>query len=241
MTTKQGLISVGIAALSLSAITIEIVHERELRIKAEVTAEDGAKIIAANKQAMDERDKADAAQQQSAKIAAAAVATAPQAAKIIMQLVPVPATSGAAASTLPQAVVAQKPDLSAQVQAQLPNAASYVVTTQDQAVATAKKLIQCEADSTSLTACRLDKTTLTDSLKTETDVAASWETAAKGGTFWHRVGTGLKHATCGGSGGATGIGVTGMKGSTPTDGLIAGGSVFLGCEAVSWFAGRTKK
>ena len=230
--TKQGWIGIGavVGILLLAAITIEIVHERELRIKAEVTIE-------ANKQIIAVRDKADAKQQADTQIQKAAVTTAPQALKIITQLVPIPATSsepGQSLPTQPQAVVVQPHDLSPQVQAQLPNSPSYSIFTQSQTIAQAKYDMQCEADRKSLATCQLDKSTLTDSLKTETAVA-------EGGTFWHRVGTGLKHAACGSSGGAAGVGVAGMKGSTPVNGLVAGGSVFLGCEAVSYFVGRSEK
>ncbi|MGH9523052.1 MAG: hypothetical protein ACRD3E_11035 [Terriglobales bacterium] len=55
--------------------------------------------------------------------------------------------------------------------------------------------------------------------------------ALKGGSFFSRLKSNLKHSLCGGSGGAVGV-VAGQKAGAPA-GAVAAGAAFVGCELLT--------
>lgn len=106
--------------------------------------------------------------------------------------------------------------------------------------------LNCDESNARLLACVKDKEDLQTQLTAtaaqfhaEELSAASWEATAKGGTFWHRFGEGIKHSGCGMAGG--GAGVKTAQSSTPMNGVIAGVSVTGGCELTMWLIERIKK
>jgi hypothetical protein len=184
--SKAWAIGIGVALAAVLLLgCYELLQEREAAARLEVVSADAKKDLAIAQQTMAARDKADAAQQMAAHKTAAAVITAPQAVKIITQYVPVAAANATPGQA--QAVTVQKPDLSAHAQSELPDAPSYAVMTQAEAVATAKRLILCDGNDKSLEACRADMATVKQSLTVETATAEQCKTALKGGTFWQRL------------------------------------------------------
>ena len=94
----------------------------------------------------------DAAQQHAAQNAQAQIHTSADAVRTIIRYVPQPA----GAVEAPAPVVIQRQDLTAAEQAKVPDAPSYVLETEDEAKATARELIQCDADRSSLAACHVE-------------------------------------------------------------------------------------
>ena len=101
--------------------------------------------------------------------------------------------------------------------------------------------IACQENSAKLDACSITLADTKSELASTTKQRDADETALKGGTFWTRLGTGMKHAGCGAAGSLVGVGVSQANGSNPVNGLIGGTATFGGCEFVSWLIGRTKK
>jgi hypothetical protein len=148
-----------------------------------------------------------------------AAVTTPQAAvKVINHYIPSGATSA----------IVQRQDLSAAAQAQLPDAPSYAVETDQKAEDTAKALLACDATGKALETCKADladANLVVDALRTD---AKAWQAAAKGGTRWQRFKAGAGHMLCGGL--ATGAGTfAGQRGNAQT-GMIVGGGALIGCE-----------
>lgn len=221
ITTREMVIG-GIAALALIVAGIfygnMVLKDHDAKTRAEATdastkaAQAQADKAIADRDALLKQYQASIAQQEGN------VKTAGQAVQVIEHYIPSPQ----------QAVVVQKADLTPQEQAKLPDAPSYVVTTQQQAVDTAKTLLQCDATGKALDTCKADLDDTGTKLTAETQDAAVWRLAAKGGTKWQRFRAGLGHALCGGVGVGAGT-ITGQKSSQQT-GLIVGGGTFVACE-----------
>jgi hypothetical protein len=160
-------------------------------------AEDQAKTTDALKKqqdvAMSERDALVKQYQQSITDQIAKVRSSQSAVQVIDRYVPAPAGQGA--------TVVQKSDFSAAEQTKLPDAPSYSIETQQQAIATADKLLQCDADDHALNACQQNATTLQQQVKETDTEAQTWENAAKGGSKWQRI---LRSAKWFGIGAASG-------------------------------------
>jgi hypothetical protein len=176
---------IGVAMLLLVGWSgFEWLQEHDARITSATKIAQFEQQVKDNAAAQAKRDTADKQQQQDAQKAKAEVTTAPQAVKIITQLVQVPTSS--ASSTQAQAVAVTPQDLTPQVQAQLPNSPSYMVTTQAQSTATAQALIQCGADQKSLDTCKSDNAGAAVALTAMTADRDNWKSTANGGTFWQR-------------------------------------------------------
>ena len=176
---------IGVAMLLLVGwSSFEWLQEHDMRLTSATKSAQFEQQVKDNAAAQAKRDSADKQQQQDAQKAKAEVTTAPQAVKIITQLVQVPTSS--ASGTQAQAVAVKPQDLTPQVQAQLPESPSYMVTTQAQSTATAQALIQCGADRKSLDTCKADNAGAAVKLTAMTADRDNWEATAKGGTFWQR-------------------------------------------------------
>ncbi len=148
-----------------------------------IRAEDQTKATDALKRqqdaAMAERDALVKQYQQSITDQIAKVRSSQAAVQVIDHYVPAAAGQ--------DATVVQKSDFSAGEQARLPDAPSYSIETQQQAIATADKLLQCDADDHALQACQQNTATLQQQVKETDTEAQTWENAAKGGSKWQRI------------------------------------------------------
>jgi hypothetical protein len=154
------------------------------------------------------------------------VVTVPQAAAAIAQAIP----------NLPQQVQVQNVPATATT----PESQSLVIPQAD-IPAFQKYKLDCDESNAKLLACAKnavdDKTILTATEK-ERD---SWKQTAQGGTFWTRLGSGLKHSGCGAAGGLVGVETAQSRNATPMTGITAGAATFGGCEVLSYFLGRRHK
>jgi hypothetical protein len=194
-------------------------HDAQVQANAQIKADEAVK--AEKDKAIADRDAQLKQYQAAISAQQARVQTSAGAVQVIDHYLP------AAAGALPGAVVAQKADLAASVAAKLPDAPSYVIETQGEAVAVAKGALQCDANAKALNSCQADLKDTRANLVTEGDEVNALQIEVKGGTKWHRFKTGLKHSLCGGA--AVGTAILAGKSNTQ-NGAIAGGSVFAGCE-----------
>lgn len=223
MTTERKiLIFIALAfVVSVSIFGWAAIKSRDAQVQAEAQIEADDAVKAEKDKAIADRDAQ--LKQYQATIAAqvARVSTADQAVQVIDHYLPAAPGSSAAA------VVAQKADLPTSVTAQLPDAPSYVVETQGEAVDIAKGALQCDANTKALATCQADLVDAKSNLATETAEVGTLQVAIKGGTIAQRFKAGLKHALCGGA--AVGGAFLAGK-SNPQTGAIAGGGVFAACE-----------
>lgn len=218
-----GLVTLILVVGSFAGVEILRAHDADLVASTKQKVDDDAK--ATLNKAIADRDGALKAFQDQIAAQQNAVRTTPQAVQVIEHYVPSPAGQ--------QPVVVQKSDLTPAEKAKLPDAPSYVVLTQDQAVANAKSLLQCDADQKGLQACRAD---LVDTQKKEAVAeqdAAMWEKTAKGGSRWQRLRSGAWHAGCGAAAGTVGA-VEGNRNGAQV-GAVSGAATFVGCEVVNLF------
>lgn len=184
MTRDQKIIAVLVGILALGGILLLAIHNSDQADIAAAQAETKAQqaINADLTQQIKDRDTADKTQRAQAQAQESQVKTSADAAKVI----------GGIAVDGPF-VTSGDESIQGSTAPAFPDAPSYVLQTQDEAVATAKKIIQCNADEVSLLTCKAD-------LADETKIAAgtqqevyTWEKAAKGGTTATRF---LKIAGC---------------------------------------------
>jgi hypothetical protein len=194
-------------------------HDAQVRAEAQIKSDDAIK--AEKDKAIADRDEQLKQYQRAIATQQAKVDTGAQAVQVIDHYLP------AAPGALPAAVVAQKADLSASVAAKLPDAPSYVIETQDEAIQVAKGALQCDANIKALNTCQSDLKDIKANMLTETAEVSTLQTALKGGTKGQRFKAGLKHALCGGA--AVGAALLAGK-SSAQNGAIFGGGVFAGCE-----------
>lgn len=196
-------------------------HDAEVKAAAQIKADEAIK--AEKDKAMADRDAQLKQYQAAIASQAAKVSTASQAVQVIDHYLP--AQTGAPA---PQ-VVAQKSDLPSAITEKLPDAPSYVVETQSEAVDIAKGALQCASNTKALNTCQADLKDTQANLQTTNTEVSTLQTALKGGTRWQRFRAGLKHSLCGGA--AVGAAFLGSKSSAQTA-AISGGAVFTGCEVL---------
>ena len=194
-------------------------HDAQVQAAAQIKADEAIK--AEKDKAIADRDAQLKDYQGAIAAQQAKVQTSAGAVQVIEHYLPAPTGS------LPEAVVAQKADLPASVASKLPDAPSYVIETQQEAVAVAKGALQCDADTRALNTCQADLKDTRANLLAEGNEVSTLQIEVKGGTKWHRFKTGLKHSLCGGA--AVGAAMAAGK-SNAQNGAIAGGSVFAGCE-----------
>ncbi len=178
---------------SLAGYEMVKAHITEVVATVQQRANDVAKAVDDKNIAM--RDARQAEYTKAISAQQARVRTSAQAVTIIDHYVP-PAT--------PQAgpVVIAKADMPAAIEAKLPDAPSYVVTTQDQSIGIGKKLLQGDADASALATCQLDLTDTRDKVIRSEQDAATWERAAKGGSKWTRIKSAGKYLVIGAATGA---------------------------------------
>lgn len=194
-------------------------HDAQVRADAQIKSDEVLK--AEKDKAIADRDTQLKQYQVAIATQQAKVSTSAQAVQVIDHYLP--AMSG----TLPSSVVAQKADLTPAMAAKLPDAPSYVVETQGEAIAVAKGALQCDANTKALNTCQADLKDTKANLITDGDEIKTLQIEVKGGTKWHRFKTGLKHSLCGGA--AVGSAMLAGK-SSAQNGAAAGTAVFAGCE-----------
>lgn len=149
-------------------------HDANIQTEAQTKAADAAKAekdkAIADRDALLKQYQASIVQQQ------AAVKTSGDAVKVIDHYVPAAAP----------AVVVEKQDLAPQVQQELPDAPSYTVQTDAASIATAKQLLQCDADRASLSTCHADLMDTQAKLSISEQSEERWKQTAQGGTKWQR-------------------------------------------------------
>lgn len=198
MTTERKIIvvlaAIILAGAGFAGLQILKAHDANLVATTQQKADDAQK--AAVDKAIVDRDVLLQGYQKQIAAQQVAVKTSTQAVQVIEHYVPMPAAQ--------QPVIVQKADLTPIEQAKLPDAPSYVITTQDQAIDTAKVLLQCDADTKSMSTCKADlKDTQAKESLAEQD-AAMWQKSAKGGSKWARIWNATKYGLIGG---AIGVGV----------------------------------
>ena len=198
-------------------------HDAQVQAAAQIKADEAIK--AEKDKAIADRDAQLKDYQGAIAAQQAKVQTSAGAVQVIEHYLPAPTGS------LPEAVVAQKADLPASVASKLPDAPSYVIETQEEAVAVAKGALQCDADTRALNTCQADLKDTRANLLAEGNEVSTLQIEVKGGTKWHRFQTGLKHSLCGGAAVGTAILIGDRAGkSNAQNGAISGGAVFAGCE-----------
>jgi cytoskeletal protein RodZ len=223
MTTERKIVIVLALAIvvcgSIAAWSAFNSHDARVRAEEHIKADEAIK--AEKDKAIADRD-AQLKQYQAAITAQQAkVQTSANAVQVIDHYLPSPA------GALPGAIVAQKADLPASIAAKLPEAPSYVIETQDEAIAVAKGALQCDLNTKALNTCQADMKDTKANLVTEADEVKALQVEVKDGTKWHRFRSGLKHSLCGGA--AVGSAMLAGK-SNAQSGAVAGGAVFAGCE-----------
>ncbi|MDR3723284.1 MAG: hypothetical protein P4K83_02190 [Terracidiphilus sp.] len=171
-----------VLCLTVGAFTWLQQHDAALKAQGtSATAEAKAQDQTALRQQLAETqakyDQAIAAQQ-------AAVKTPQQAAQVIDHYIQVPDKS--------QTVIVSKAQMPAVVQAELPDAPSYAVQTEQKSEATAKQLLGCDQAQHDLGTCEQEKASLQTELQVMTADRDNWRNTAKGGTWWHRTLTAAK-------------------------------------------------
>ncbi len=103
--------------------------------------------------------------------------------------------------------------------------------------------LACDATTDNLTACQktqVDLNTQITALSNQklalTQEVAAKDKLLKGGTFWHRVRSALKHGVCGAAG--VGAGILTSRAEKGSVSAAAGGAAYIGCEALLY---RPKK
>lgn len=226
---KHGLLIVLVLASLAGLVMAEREHKARQRAEAAEAAD--AQAIHANAQKIEVRDAADDTQRRQAYADAARINNSQQAALAIRRIVPAPKPKAGEVATLqPEAVAVKPADLSAEAKAKLPDAPSYVVTTERESIAEAQQLTQCQADRLSLEVCHNDKTDLEDSLEKSEDARKKLNAALNGGTFFQRLQSGAKHSACGAAGTAVGLGVA--QHTSAGQAAIGGAVAWLSCELV---------
>ena len=165
-------------------------------------------------------------------------ATAPQVVLDMSRILP----SG---TTLPQPIqVVQPPPVemknAAGVTTETPSQPEVVIPQVDFAAIQASTLA-CEVNGVKLTACTTNLAATTDEVAQTAKQRDAYKEALNGGTFWTRLKNSAVNAGCGGAGAFAGIKVADGAGGTSTNGAIAGGSTFAGCELTAWLIGRKHK
>lgn len=198
MTTERKIIVVLSAVILLGAsfagFEMLRAHDANLVASTQQKAADAQR--AADDKAISDRDALLQTYQKQIIAQQAAIKTSSQAVQVIEHYVPAPASQ--------QPVVVQKADLTPAEQAKLPDSPSYVVTTQEQAIDTAKSLLQCDANTKSLTTCQANLVDTQNKVVLAEKQSQTWENAAKGGSKWARIWTATKYGLIGG---AIGVGV----------------------------------
>lgn len=198
------LIAPAVALVIIALVVSAYVHEREDRLRAELTGQ-------LTQQSIDARDKSAAEQIQALKDLISKVKTPEDARNVLPQLIQLPAPIVKVEATTPAAPQIPKSEGNTPKSEgnSLPDAAytrtgitqpkpgDYVVPAADLPVITAR-LAQCKQDEISLTTCQQD---LKD-VKAQRDAA---DTALKGGTFFTRLKRNAKWFAIGGAVGAGGI------------------------------------
>jgi len=99
----------------------------------------------------------------------------------------------------------------------------------------------CQEDKASLAACQLVGAKKDVDLKATIAERDVWENTAKGGTFWQRFGSAVRHTTCGGLGVAAGVSTSKVPGSSSLVDFGAGATSDGACELGFWLIGKAHK
>lgn len=198
MTTERKVILVLaiVIAAGVGFAGMQAVKAHDAALVATTQQQADAALKAEKAKGIADRDAMQASYEQRIAAQQAAVKTSAQAVQVIDHYVTTPEAA--------QPVVVQKEQLTQAEQAKLPDAPSYVVTTQQQSIDTAKKLLQCDADGSALSVCRSDLADTKTQYSIVSKEAATWEDAAKGGSKWTRIWNAAKY---GAVGVAIGVGV----------------------------------
>jgi hypothetical protein len=183
MTTERKIIvALSVVILVVAAIMGKFMLEqkRALDNAAATTTADEANISRLQSD-RDARDKTDALQQRASVVAQSEVKTSADAVKVITRYLP-----SIPANALPAEVVVAQGDLSTTERAEVADAPSYVLQTQDAALSIAKNLIACDADRQSLAACKDDLKDADAQTAAQKHESSTWQAVAKGGTKTHR-------------------------------------------------------
>jgi hypothetical protein len=149
------------------------------------------------------------------------IKSAPQAVKIVTKYVP---------KTAGQILTVTREDLPPVIHAQLPDAPSYTVFTEQAIVENGKRLAECAKDKAALGKCLDDDKDLRTQLRLALDDRDNWKNTANGGSWAQRSVGALKVGGCAAAGAGIGAGAGKSVKNAAIGALI--GSV--SCSLIKW-------